>query len=277
MQIGGTICLNGRYLPAREAAVSALDRGLLYGMGLFETIGVYGGSPADPDRHLSRLFASARELGLEVPFSQGDLAGMVRRTAVENGLERGGVRLTLTAGTDPGGPVVSIAARESPYRPDQYLEGIRAGFSSIRRNQHSPLVRHKTLNYLENILARREAGSAGWGEAFFLNTLGNLAEGAVSNIFLVKGGKVVTPDLASGVLPGITRRRVIEACAGAGLPVEERVVRPAELIRSGECFVTNSLMGVMPVVLVGEAVVGDGRPGRVTRAIMAVLEIDPEG
>ncbi len=277
MEIGSVVCLNGEFVPAREAAVPVDDRGVLYGMGIFETIRVSGGIPALTDLHLSRLFASARELGLEVPFGQPEISRMILRTAKENGMDRGGLRLTLTAGGISARPCVFITARKTPYRPDQYRDGIRAGFSSIKRNRHSPLVRHKTLNYFENMLARGEAAAHGWGEAFLLNNSGSLAEGSVSNIFLVGKGVVVTPDLQSGLLPGITRQRVIEFCSGVRLRVEERPVMPDELSRAGECFITNSLMGVMPVVQVGGAVIGNGRPGEITGIIMDALGTEPEG
>ncbi|MFZ5634918.1 MAG: aminotransferase class IV [Bacillota bacterium] len=272
MEAGGVICLNGEFVPAGEAVISAVDQGVLYGVGLFETIRVAGGRPRLLDRHLSRLFASAGELGLEVPFGQEELAGMASRTAEENGMAGGGLRLTLTAGGAFSRPAVFITARKSPYREDQYRTGIRAGFSTIKRNNRSPLVRHKTLNYFENIMARREAVAAGWDEAIFLNTSGDLAEGSVSNIFLVDRGKVITPHLQSGLLPGITRRRVLELCTSMQVPVKERRVDPAELARAEECFITNALVGVMPLTRVGDIIIGSGAPGEVTRMIMAGLK-----
>ncbi len=276
MGSGGTVCINGKYLRAGEAAVNVRDRGVLYGMGLFETIRVSGGRPRLVDRHLGRLFSSAGELGLEVPYGQGDIYEMIRRTAAENGMDRGALRLTLTAGGEDCAPSIFIQSRTSPYREEHYRRGLRAGFASLRRNEKSPLVRHKTLNYYENMLARREAAEAGWGEAIFLNTAGNLAEGAVSNLFLVNRGKVITPGLENGLLPGITRWRVMEACAILKVPVEERTIIPDELIRAGECFVTNSLMGVMPVVRVGDAAIGGGRPGEITLAVGEALEKELE-
>lgn len=272
MKTKGIVCLNGRYLPAAEAAIPAGDRGVLYGMGIFETIRVAGGVPRFLDRHLSRLFRSAGDLGLEVPFGESEISLMARGTASENRMGEGALRLTLTAGGEGVRPGLFVTARENSYTPDQYRDGIRAGFSSVRKNELSPLARHKTLNYFENIIARREAGAAGWGEAFFLNTSGYLAEGAVSNIFLVAGGTVVTPDPASGLLPGITRERVIEACLREGIKVEERAVLPAELHRAGECFITNSLMGVLPVIRVGDTLVGSGGPGAVTRLIASSMD-----
>jgi branched-subunit amino acid aminotransferase/4-amino-4-deoxychorismate lyase len=272
MDGGGIICVSGNYVQAREAAVPAADEGFLYGMGLFETIRVVGGRPRLLDRHLARLFNSAGELGMNIPFGPSEIAGMVCRTAEANRLLSGGLRLTLTAGGPLAGPNIVIQARSLTYREGQYKNGVRAGFASFRRNESSPLVKHKTLNYYENILARREARAAGWEEALFLNTSGNLAEGSVSNIFLVDGEKVVTPSLQCGLLPGITRQQVIEICAAMQVPVEERTVCPGELAGAGECFITNSLMGVMPVIRAGETVIGNGTPGRVTGMLMAELE-----
>lgn len=272
MNVGSVACLNGKYLPARNAVVPAGDEAVLYGMGLFETIRVAGGRPRLTERHLCRLLSSAGELGLEVPFGAGEISEMIFRTAAENAMDTGALRLTLTAGGAAFRPSVFIQARTSPYGGDQYRNGILTGISAIRRNEKSPLVKHKTLNYFENILARREARSAGWDEAIFLNTSGNLAEGAVSNIFLVDRGKVVTPGPESGLLPGITRRRVIEALASMGIPVEERTVGPGELLKAGECFITNSLMGVMPVVRIGSTEIGNGRPGEIAGMIIDALE-----
>lgn len=272
MKVGDVVCLNGMFVAAREAFIPVGDGGVLYGMGLFETIRVAGGRPRMVERHLSRLLSSSAELGLEVPFGPAEISEMIIRTAVENGMDKGALRLTLTAGGAGHGPSLFIQARTSPYSENIYREGIRAGFSAFRRNEKSLLVRHKTLNYYENILARQEAGAAGWDEALFLNTSGNLAEGAVSNLFLVDRGRVVTPDPESGLLPGIARSRVIEACASMRIPVEERAVLPADLLNAGECFITNSLMGVMPVVRIGDAAIGNGRPGEITLAVMGVLE-----
>lgn len=271
MNSGSMICLNGEFIPAGEAAVSAVDQGVLYGAGLFETIRVAGKKPLLMDRHLGRLFASAGELGLEIPFSQDQIGDMACRTAEKNGLDSGGLRLTLTAGGAFSKPALFITARTLRYCHDHYRNGMRAEFATIKRNQYSPLTRHKTLNYYENILARREALAAGWDEAIFLNTSGHLVEGTVSNIFLVHRGKVVTPNPESGLLPGITRQRVIEVCSFIQVPVEERIVAPSELFRAEECFITNSLMGVMPLVGVGGKGIGGEKPGKVTLRIMETL------
>jgi branched-subunit amino acid aminotransferase/4-amino-4-deoxychorismate lyase len=272
MDAGKIVCLNGEYLPAGEAAVPAADQGLLFGRGLFETVRVSGGVPRLVGRHLSRLRESAGELGLELPYQPGELEDMLRRTAEKNGMDGGGLRLTLTAGGHLCRPTLLIQARGRAYTGEMYRRGIKAGLAPFPRNEGSPLVRHKTLNYWENLLARRLAAQEGWGEALFLNCSGSLAEGSVSNLFLVLGGKVVTPDAGSGLLPGITRRRVLELCAALKIPLEERAVGPGELRRADECFITNALMGVMPVTALENSPVGNGLPGEVAGLIASELE-----
>ncbi|MFZ5643380.1 MAG: aminotransferase class IV [Bacillota bacterium] len=272
MDSGSIICLNGKYLAAGEAAVSACDGAVLYGMGLFETIKLTGGKPARTDLHLSRLMNSARALGLKVPFSAEKINEMLYGTAEKNNIKAGALRLTLTAGGDAAAPSVIINVRQQVYSKEKYARGIRAGFTKFRRNETSPLVRHKNLNYYENIIAKRQAASCGWDEALFLNQQGFIAEGSVSNIFIVGGGNVITPDVNSGLLPGITRRRIIDICFSMGISLEERPVRPEELFSSDECFVTNSLMGVMPLAAVDDRAIGSGLPGEITTALFRELE-----
>lgn len=272
METAKIVCLNNRYLPAGEAAVPAADQGLLYGMGIFETVRVSGELPRQVGLHLSRLLRSAGELGLEVPYSLGAIEEMLYRTAQKNSMAEGGLRLTLTAGGGQCRPSLLVQPRDQTYGKEMYRRGIRAGFSPLVRNERSPLVRHKTLNYYENIIARRLASSSGWGEALFLNCSGNLAEGSVSNVFLVRDGRVITPEAGSGLLPGITRRRVMDACASLKIPLEERVVRPGELYGAGECFLTNSLMGVMPLTLLENTPIGNGVPGEITRLLASEME-----
>ncbi|MFZ5646446.1 MAG: aminotransferase class IV [Bacillota bacterium] len=268
MGIGSIVCINGEYVRAEDAAVPVSDQGVLFGAGIFETIRVEGGRPLVLDLHLIRLSKSAGELGLKIPFGNQEMEDMIRRTAQMNGMERGGLRLTLTGGGALTGPLVFIQARPLPYGEEQYIKGFAAGFSAIRRNEGSPLVRHKTLNYFENIIARREAGASGWDEALFLNNSGELAEGSVSNIFIVIRGRVITPDVKCGLLPGVTRRRVIGACNRLGIEVEERAVHPDELAGAEEAFLTNALMLAMPLTRIADMPVGTGTPGNITRAVM---------
>lgn len=257
------ICINGKFMPASEAVIPALDGGVLYGQGLFETILVKDWQPVFMERHLKRLAGSSAGLSIALPFSPAELEVMLRETIERNGLATGAVRVTLTAGVEGGQAGLIIHSRPLPYTREHYNRGFKAGFVSIRRNERSPLVSHKTTSYFENILARREAVRRGLDEGLFLNTRGEVAEGAVSNIFLVRDKKVITPDRESGLLPGIMRGVVIEACRQLGIPVEERKVLPEELKNCDEAFITNSLMGVMPLASVDGRTIGKGASGEV--------------
>ncbi|MHB8156363.1 MAG: aminotransferase class IV [Desulfocucumaceae bacterium] len=272
MDTENIVCLNGEYLPENDCRISIGDGGVLYGAGIFETVKVSGGTPRLLERHLSRLVSSAAELGLGLPFAPDKIEEMAILTAGKNNMSAGGLRITLTAGEAGSGPCLFVQTRPQVYEGDKYLMGMGAVFTPYRRNEGSPLVRHKTLNYFDNIIARRQAAALGWDEALFLNNAGCLAEGAVSNIFLVNRGKVITPSAACGLLPGITRRRVIEICYKLSLSLEEREVLPGELAAADEAFLTNALMGVMPLTRLEGAYIGGGGPGEITRLIRAEIE-----
>lgn len=268
--------INGQLMPEHQAMVPALDRGVLYGYGLFETMAIYSGQVLLIDRHLDRLTQAAPKLGLELPYEQGDLISMITRVVAANKIDEGYLRVTLTAGSvTPGPPLqgtVFIQARSGiPYTKQQYHNGVAAGICRVRRNDTSPLVYLKTLNYLDNLMAREESRRRGWAEGLLLNTRGLLAEGTASNLFLVLRGRLVTPDLESGILPGIIRQVVLELAGEVALPCEERQVTPEELFKADEAFLTNSLMGVMPLTLVDGRPVGDGAPGSVTAMLTELV------
>ena len=265
----GAVCVNGRFLPASRAQISAADQGFLYGYGLFETILIRAGQPVFLEAHLKRLEAGCAALGITLPFPLATVGRLVHETIGQNGLPEGALRLTISAGADPGrGPGnLVIFTRPLPYGPPDFERGLAAGWSAYRRNERSPLVKLKTLNYLENLLAKREAREKGWDEALFLNTAGCVAEGAVSNVFIVRNGRAVTPSDDQGLLPGIMRRIVLKTCCELGIPVVERPVAPAELVRADECFLTNSLLVVMPLVKINDRPIGNGKPGPVAERI----------
>lgn len=262
----GVICINGCFLPSGEAPPIFADQGLLYGFGLFETVLVREGKPLLMDAHLERLLAGCTALNLALPCSPEEIDCLAQETVRRNGLRDCALRLTLTAGQSPGETpgTLLISTRPLPYRPEDYRKGFAAGWVPFPRNERSPLVKLKTLNYLENLLARREARRKGWDEAIFLNTAGLVAEGTASNVFIVREGKVITPAADQGLLPGIMRRAVLEACCRVGLTAEERPVLPQELEGAEECFLTNSLMVVMPLVKINGRPVGEGQPGPIT-------------
>lgn len=279
-RLAAWVYVNGAWVAAEEARVLAADRGLLYGWGLFETIRVAGGRPVLLERHLDRLFRSAPVLGLELPWERAELAALAAEAVARNGLAEGALRLTVTAGPGPapgpGGGPPGLVLAPRPGRPPEaaYARGWRAAVAAVRRNHLSPLARVKSLNYLDNLLARREAAARGADEALLLNAAGEVAEGATTNVFFVLRGRLCTPAPESGALPGVMRERVL-AVASALLPVEEGRYRLAELAATEEAFLTNALLGVMPLVAVDGRPVGSGRPGPVTRELRRLLETAP--
>jgi len=276
------VYVNGRLLNPAEARVSVADRGFLYGDGLYETMAVYGGQAFMLQAHLDRMMAGAAVIGLDL--DRPSLEEAVLATLRANALRDGYLRLTVTAGDggsrldrESSTPTVVVTARHGrPYPESTYRQGLKVITSGIRRNPSSPLVRIKSLNFLENVLARREARAAGADEGLMLNLQGKLAEGTVSNLFLVKGGKLITPDEGSGLLPGITRGLVLRLAREQGLLVEEKEVAVADLVEADEAFLTNSLMEVVPLVEVDGRPLGGGKPGPLTRALASAYRREVE-
>jgi branched-chain amino acid aminotransferase len=270
--------LDGRLVKGEEATVSVFDHGFLYGDGLFETMRAYSGRVFRIDHHMRRLLESCRGLELKVPYALEDLKEAVYETIGANGLRDAYVRLTVTRGRgearpDPttcGAPTVVVVTRSfSAYSAEQYERGYRGCIVSPRQNSMSSLSRMKTTSFLKHILARMEARGAGFDEGILLNTGGFLCEGAVSNLFLVKDRTVRTPAQDCGILPGITRSVVVEIVHEEGIPLIEGELPAHELTQADECFLTNSLMEVMPLVEVDGKRIGGGKPGPVTRRISA--------
>jgi branched-chain amino acid aminotransferase len=245
------IHLNGRLIDAREARIDPADRGLLLADGLFETLRAYGGQPFCLDAHLARLAAGATLLGLPAP-PVSQLAMAVSDTLGANGLADASIRITLTRGAGPRGllppakvtPTLLVAAHPLPPSLPATMS---ACLASIRRNEHSPVSRLKSLAYLDNILALREAAAAGCDEAILLNTAGRIAAGSRSNLFLVLDGVITTPPPSEGLLPGIARHTVLTLAGKHGIPARETPVTLAEIVRASEAFLTNSLLEVAPL------------------------------
>jgi len=265
----GWVYLNGELVAAEQAALPALDRGLLYGYGLFETMRSYGGRVFRLAEHYRRLSAGAELLAIPVPLTLADLEEAVDATLARNGLPDARLRLTVTAGPEDGGgsSVVLFAREVTEYPPELRERGMAAVVSGVRRNETSPLARVKSLNCLDNLLAREKARRSGTGEALLLNTRGFIAEGAASNVFLVRDGALVTPGIQAGALPGITRRVVMELAGEEGVGVEEANLTLPDLLAAGEALLTNSVMEVMPLVTVDGKAIGSGRPGPLTERL----------
>ena len=270
------VYLNGALVRESEAKIPATDRGLLFGRGLFETFRAIAGRPIYRlAEHMARLEAGAAFLGIPMAVTRHGVEDAAGALMDRCGLDDARVRLTLTAGPEGGSPSVLIQARAATdYPPEMYRTGVAAVIARVRRNETSPLSRFKSLSCLDNILAREEARAAGAVEAILLNTRGTVAEGSVSNVFIVRGGGLVTPPVEDGALPGVTRGAVLEMAQEADIPARERSVTREELLRADEAFVTNSVACVLPLSSIHGAAVGSGSPGEVTRVLGDALARD---
>jgi len=266
----------GEYVPVGEARVSALDAGLLFGAGLFETLRVYGGRPFRLGAHLARLRESGEALRILVAETDDEIAAVIDRLVAENGVGEARVRLTATRGPlaegaeDDAGPPATLlvtAGPMTPYPEAFYRGGATVIVSDIHASETDPRTYHKTTNYLANLLALREARRGRAAEALRFNSRNHLAEGAVSNVFLVSGGRLLTPPVEDGLLAGITRSAVLEVAAEVGVDAEQRSLAVGDLLDADEVFLTNSIMEVMPVTRVEARTIGAGEPGPVTRRI----------
>ena len=279
------IGLNNKAVDAKDAVVSALDHGFLYGMGLFETFRTYGGQPFLLQRHLDRMAEGCRLLG--IPF-EPDATGMrewIQLIMDKNELNDAYIRYTVTAGEDilglPSGnykqPNHLLYIKALPVMPDSlYSEGKELQLLNHRRNTPEGPVRLKSLHYMNNILAKRELSgypsAARGAEGLMLTAAGELAEGIVSNIFFISGERLYTPDIATGILPGITREMVLELALSSGLHPEQGFYRWEQLEAADEIFLTNSVQEIVPVTTLWNGdqrvTVGSGRCGVRTDFIM---------
>ena len=252
--------------------ISVKDQGVVSGYGLFETIRIYQGVPFLVEEHVERLLESCRQLSFaNIPKSE-TLLKLIVEYISDSKLHSRALRLSITHGSKPGGiaPKIFISDREIPYGPSDYEKGFAAAISSYRRNEYSPIVRHKTFNQLDNIISLEACKEQKVKECIFLNTSGYLAEGSKSNLFFTRGGVVLTPALECGLLPGIIRRMIIHLLREQGTDVLEGRYGIEELYACDECFCTNSLMEVMPVVEIDHKSIGTGTPGRMAKRALSL-------
>ena len=275
--------VSGRMVAESEATVSALDAGLLLGAGLFETLRTYGGRPFRLARHMARMRASGQFLRIFVRETDDEIAAITARLLEANGLADARIRITATRGPvtegladdeAPRATLLVTAGGQVSYPPELYERGATAVISDIRANESDPLVFHKTTNYLANLLAIRDAHAGGATEALRFNTRNRLAEGAISNVFLVSGGRLLTPPVEDGLLAGITREAALALAAECGIPAEQRSLTIQDMLDADEVLLTNSIMEVMPVVRIEQHEVGPkgdpdrlGRPGPIGRRL----------
>lgn len=272
------IYISGKLYDKEDAKISVYDHGLLYGDGVFEGMRIYGGKVFRMPEHLERLWNSAKAIWLEIPMTPEALAQAVNETVQVNGIEDGYVRLVVTRGAgtlglDPNkcsDPQVIIIADTIALYPREYYEkGLHiVTVSTIRNHPASLSPRIKSLNYLNNILAKIEGLQAGCVEALMLNHKGEVAECTGDNIFLVRKGELLTPSLEAGFLEGITRAVVLDLAREMKIPVRETPLTKHDVYIADECFLTGSAAEIVPVTKVDSRKIGDGLPGPVTRRLL---------
>jgi branched-chain amino acid aminotransferase len=273
--MGSIVYLNGEFVAPENAKVSIFDFGYLFGDGIFETLRAYDGHVFRLDEHVDRFFRAARYVLIDPPVGRADLAKLCHEALERSGNRDAYLRITMsrgvgTRGIDPascGEPTLSIVAREyTPYPAECYRDGIQTKIVSVRRVADDALSpRIKGNNYQNHILAKIELNQCGLREGFLLNSRGFVAEGTISNVFVVRRGRLSTPSLACGCLEGITRNAVLEVARDElEMPALETELTPFDLHTADECFVTNTLMEILPVVNVDGRSIGDGRPGAAT-------------
>jgi branched-chain amino acid aminotransferase len=271
------VYINGKLHDKADAKISVYDHGLLYGDGVFEGIRVYGGKIFRLAEHIDRLYDSARSIHLEIPISRQEMTEAVLNTVRTNATRDGYIRLVVTRGAgslglDPrktSSPQVIIIVDDiTMYPPELYENGlaiITAATPRIAPNALNPRI--KSLNYLNNILAKIEGIQAGCLEALMLNHKGEVAECTGDNIFLVKRGVLKTPPPDAGILEGVTRNAVLELARAADIPTKETVLTRHDVYTADECFLTGTAAEVIPVVKCDGRPIGNGKPGPITRQL----------
>jgi branched-chain amino acid aminotransferase len=272
------IYIDGKFYDEKKAMVSVFDHGLLYGDGVFEGIRAYNGRVFKLIEHVERLFDSAQAILLEIPMSRKQMAQAVVETCRRNKVRDGYIRLVVTRGVGSLGlnpylckrpSVIIIAGKIQLYPEELYKRGLNIITVATARNLHSALnPAIKSLNYLNNILAKIEAINGGCEEAILLNAQGFVAECTGDNIFYIKNGHVFTPPLSSGALYGITRGVVMELAKQSGLAVSEPEVTRYDLFIADECFLTGTGAEIIAVVKIDGRTIGKGRPGPITNRLI---------
>jgi branched-chain amino acid aminotransferase len=272
------VWIDGKLYDKADAKISVYDHGLLYGDGVFEGIRVYNGRIFECQAHLDRLWASAKAIRLPIPISKEQLTAAMEETVRANGFKDCYVRTVVTRG--PGD--LGIDPRKSPkpsvfiisdliavYPREMYEKGISIITASVVRNHPNALsARIKSLNYLNNILAKIEANDAGASEAVMLNHVGNVSECTAENIFVVLGGQVQTPTATDGILEGVTRKVMLDLCRRNQIPCVEKVLQRHDLYVADECFLTGTGAEVMPVTRVDGREIGTAQVGPITRRLI---------
>lgn len=272
------IYIDGTLLEEKDAKISVFDHGLLYGDGVFEGIRFYNRRVFRLERHIRRLYDSAKSILLTIPISPEEMTRAVLETCRANELTDGYIRLVVTRGTGPMGlspfkcpkpSIIIIACGIQLYPEEAYQNGLTMATCATRRPHHdtlSPQV--KSLNYLNNIMAKVEAIQAGAEEGIMLNERGLVAECTGDNLFIVRDGRILTPPITAGALDGITREVVFEIANELGIPIREAEISRHDIYTADECFLTGTAAEVIAAVKLDQRVIGAGKPGPVTRRVI---------
>jgi len=273
------IYIDGKFYSEANAKVSVFDHGLLYGDGIFEGIRFYNGQVFRLEEHLERLWDSARSICLEIPMTRQEMTEALLETIRQNHLRDGYIRLIVTRGVGNLGlnpeqcknpSVIIIAATIALYHQDFYRKGLNIITVATRRSNPASLnPAVKSLNYLNNVMARIEANLAGADEALMLNDAGNIAECTADNVFIIKHGQIFTPPITAGALRGITRSIVFDIAAEFDLKVMQANFTRHDIFVADECFLTGTAAEIVPVVKADGRPIGNGKPGPITTRIMA--------
>jgi branched-chain amino acid aminotransferase len=276
------VYIDGSFVDAAEAKVSVFDHGLLYGDGIFEGIRLYQRCVYRLEEHLERLEHSAKAILLKIPLSRREMAEVVCEACRRNGLVDGYIRLLVTRGPGSLGlspasckkaSVIVIADKIQLYPPEVYAQGLKVVTVPTRRCNPAALnPAVKSLNYLNNILAKIEAAQQGALEAIMLNDQGYVAECTGDNLFLVHKGVICTPDVSAGALRGITRQTILDLAGPLGMPVVEKNLTRYDVWCADECFLTGTAAEVIPVVMVDGREIGSGKPGPTTGKLLAAFQ-----
>ena len=272
------IYLNNSFVPKEEAKVSVFDHGLMYGDGIFETLRSYNGTVFRIDSHIDRLFGSAEMIRLAIPKGKDELKEVIYQSLKINNLKEAYIRISITRGEGEIGldpdlckepTIIVISKPLTPYQEEIYRMGVRIIISAVRRMPAEALdPAIKSLNFLNNIMARISTKDKKAFDALMLNTQGYITETTTANIFIVKKGLLITPPLSSGILKGITRSAIILISRSIGIDLLEQDILPPDLYKADETFLTNTSLEIMPVVEVDGNLIADGRPGEITGRLL---------
>ncbi|HIS29403.1 MAG TPA: branched-chain-amino-acid transaminase [Candidatus Avamphibacillus intestinigallinarum] len=272
------IFLDDQFVKKEDAVISVYDHGFLYGDGVFEGLRVYDGNIFRLQEHLDRLYASAHSIMLEIPYTKEKFTQIIIDTIRKNELKSAYLRVVISRGAGnlgldprscPKPGVIVIAEALSIYGKELYEKGLKMASVATRRNRAdvlSPQV--KSLNYLNNIIVKLESVQSGADEALMLNDQGYVTEGSADNIFIVKGGKIKTPPVYLGALEGVTRNVIIELAKERGYEMDEAPFTRHDVYIADEVFLTGTAAEVIPVIEVDGRVIGDGKPGQVTKDLL---------